>query len=84
MGLNIKNDEVHRLARDVAARTGETMTHAIQTALEEKLQRLTLAQSAERRRRAQRVRAVLASLPAAPASATSRHDDLYDEAGLPQ
>jgi antitoxin VapB len=84
MGLNIKNDEVHRLARDVAMRTGETMTHAIQTALEEKLRRLTLAQSADRRRRAQRVRSVLASLPVAPANATSRHDDLYDDSGLPQ
>jgi antitoxin VapB len=84
MGLNIKNDEVHRLARDVAELTGATMTHAIQTALEEKLQRLTLARAAERRLRAQRVRAVLASLPPAPATATSRHDDLYDEAGLPK
>jgi antitoxin VapB len=84
MGLNIKNDEVHRLARDVAALTGATMTHAIQTALEEKLQRLTLAGAADRRPRAQRVRAVLASLPAAPVTATSRHDDLYDEAGLPK
>ena len=82
MGLNIKNEEVHRLAREVAGRTGETMTHAIQTALEERLARLASAESEDRASRAARVRAILDSIPAYP-GASSNHDDLYDEFGLP-
>ncbi len=82
MGLNIKNEDVHRLARELATRTGETMTHAIQTALEERLERLTLTQTNDRKERAARVRAILDSIPHYP-GATSNHDDLYDENGLP-
>jgi antitoxin VapB len=83
MGLNIKNDEVHRLAREVAARTGETMTHAIQTALEERLARLSADAAKDRAERAAKVRAILDSIPHYP-GATSNHDDLYDEFGLPK
>jgi antitoxin VapB len=83
MGLNIKNEDVHRLAREVAARTGETMTHAIQTALEERLARLENKKTIDRKARAARVRAIIDSLPPAPPGATSNHDDLYDEIGLP-
>ena len=82
MGLKIKNEEVHRLAREVAARTGETMTHAIQTALEERLARIAAGDSKDREERAARVRAILDSLPHYP-GATSNHDDFYDENGLP-
>ena len=42
MALNIKNPRVERLAREVAAVTGETKTEAIRRALEERQQRLTL------------------------------------------
>ncbi len=84
MGLNIKNDEVHRLAREVAARTGETMTHAIQTALEERLARLCADTATTREARTARVQAILDSLPPVPPGASSNHDDLYDEFGLPK
>lgn len=40
MPLSIKNIEAERLAREVAARTGESITVAIQKALEERLARL--------------------------------------------
>ena len=83
MGLNIKNEEVHRLAREVAARTGETMTSAIQLALEEKLARLTAKDEREIAARRARVRAILDSLPPVPPGVTSNHDDFYDENGLP-
>ena len=84
MGLNIKNEEVHRLAREVAARTGETMTSAIQLALEEKLARLSTDKDRERQIREARVQAILDSLPPVPPGASSNHDDLYDEFGLPK
>ncbi|MFP6744902.1 MAG: type II toxin-antitoxin system VapB family antitoxin, partial [Alphaproteobacteria bacterium] len=35
MALNIKNPEVDRLARDLAARTGETITQAVIASLSE-------------------------------------------------
>lgn len=38
MGLNIKNQEVERLAAEVARRFGETKTEAIRKALEARIQ----------------------------------------------
>ncbi len=40
MGLNIKNGEAHRLAQELAALTGESMTAAVTEALRERLVRL--------------------------------------------
>ena len=40
MALSIKSMETERLAREIAAKTGESLTGAIQKALEERLQRL--------------------------------------------
>jgi antitoxin VapB len=40
MPLSIKNDDTERLARQVASETGESLTEAIQKALEERWQRL--------------------------------------------
>lgn len=39
MALSIKHPEVDRLARELAARTGETLTEAILTSLQERLSR---------------------------------------------
>jgi len=39
MSLNIKNPEADRLARELAERTGETITEAVITALRERLAR---------------------------------------------
>ena len=40
MGLNIKSGEAHRLAQELAALTGESMTAAVTEALRERLDRL--------------------------------------------
>jgi antitoxin VapB len=40
MALSIKSMEVERLAREISAKTGESLTGAIQKALEERLNRL--------------------------------------------
>lgn len=42
MAMSIKSLDVERLAREVAAKTGESLTGAIQKALEERLERLKL------------------------------------------
>jgi antitoxin VapB len=39
MSLNIKNEEAHRLARELAQRNGETVTMAVTIALKERLAR---------------------------------------------
>lgn len=49
MALNIKNDEVERLAADVARLTGESKTEAIRRALEERKRRLRLVSTDDRR-----------------------------------
>ena len=51
MTLNIRDAEVHELARQLGAATGETMTQAVKTALLERLARVTKASEADRQRR---------------------------------
>lgn len=88
MGLNIKNERVCALARDVAQRTGQTQTGAIESALEAYLRDL-LAQDealreqrrAEQARRNRRADAIIAAFHAAPQSARTVDEimgDLYD------
>ena len=85
MGLNIKNKETCRLAREVAQLTGDTMTGAITAALRECLER-------ERQRRhagalAQQLHAIgqrCAGLLKPGPSAVEHGDLLYDERGLPK
>jgi antitoxin VapB len=81
MGLNIKNQHVERLAKQLAAETGETMTSAIQHALEEKLERLERERDVAEKIR--RIDEILAKLPPVPPGVTSDHSDLYDDNGLP-
>ena len=80
MGLNIKKEETHELAIQVADLTGESLTEAVTVALRERLEKL------ERRRevnaKAQRIKEMVqrAGLRDAP-----DHDALlYDERGLPK
>jgi antitoxin VapB len=40
MALNIKSSEADRLARELTATTGESLTTAIETALQERLERV--------------------------------------------
>jgi antitoxin VapB len=40
MGISIKNDKAEKLARQVSAETGESLTEAIVHSLEERLERL--------------------------------------------
>jgi antitoxin VapB len=39
MSLNIKDPEIHRLARELARRNGETVTKAVGIAIKERLER---------------------------------------------
>jgi len=55
MALNIKDDETERLAKEIAALTGESKTGAIRNALRERRERLALQRTAGDRERALRV-----------------------------
>lgn len=46
MGISIKNDRAEKLARQVAAEAGESLTEAVIHALEERLERLRGRRSA--------------------------------------
>ena len=52
MSLNIKNEETHRLAAQLAELTGETMTTAVTLALKERLEREKAARKAKAKKRA--------------------------------
>ncbi|MGH3730884.1 MAG: type II toxin-antitoxin system VapB family antitoxin [Micromonosporaceae bacterium] len=84
MALSIKNPEADRLARELANRTGETLTEAVVTALRERLAR----QSGRTRALALReelsaIRRRCASLPVLDDRAP---DEIlgYDAQGLPR
>lgn len=85
MGLNIKNERVHDLAREAARVTGRTQTGAIEAALE-----LLLAEydadpaRVERARRLDVIRRVRLAWDPAPGGVLDEVDELYDaDTGLP-
>ena len=82
MHLNIKNDEAHKLATELARLTGESLTSAVTLALRERLTR------ERRRRRTEKIIARLMRIGNAYAALpnTGRSPDEilgYDEHGLP-
>lgn len=85
MGLNIKNEHVHELARRAARVTGKTQTGAIEEALQ-----LLLARTGDpERERQERIDLLWHEITADTTEADRRAtravmDDLYDEAGLPK
>ncbi len=83
--MNIKNKETHKLARELAELTGETMTGAVTAALKDRLEREKHERSIDERRRAlQEIRDRIAKLPRRPGPSAADHGDfLYDERGLP-
>jgi antitoxin VapB len=84
MSLNIKSEQAHDLARELAELTGESMTGAITTALRERLDRV---QHRGRKGMAARLLAIAdrysAHLPE-PWRSLDHATLLYDEKGLPK
>jgi antitoxin VapB len=84
MALSIKNDETERLARQVAREAGESLTQAIQKALQERWERLKV------RRRSQvlvgQVEDLLRRVDALPNLDSRPEDEIlgYDEHGAPR
>jgi antitoxin VapB len=87
MALSIKSPEAERLARRLAAATGDSVTGAITEAVRERLERIEGSSGEAVRTRAERLTAIAAD--AAPrwtdALREADHGDLlYDERGLPR
>jgi len=83
MPLSIKSEKADRLARQLAAETGESLTEAIETALRERLEREHARRTGGMKARLDRLAADVAHLPVAD-SRTSEEIIGYDEAGLPR
>ena len=85
MSLNIKNEETHRLAKELAQLTGETMTGAITIAIKQRLEREKHERSVESRvKELQAIGQRCAQLLGDGPSAIEHGDFLYGEDGLPK
>jgi antitoxin VapB len=86
MALNIKSDDTEALAREVARRTGESLTRAVQVALTERLARLDRGDASVTARAARLLEIGRDAAPRwqEPQRSSNHGDLLYDEAGLPR
>jgi antitoxin VapB len=85
--LNIKNAETYRLVKELADRTGESMTEAVTVAVRERLERIAPTRSEEEiDAEVQRILKIAADLGRRFPPGYLEHaiEDLYDEDGLPK
>ena len=82
MSLSIKNEETHRMARELARLTGESMTVAVNKAIRERLERVR-----GRKSMADRLMEIGKDCAAhlkEPYKSMDTDELLYDENGLPK
>ena len=87
MAFNIKNEETQRLARSLAAATGESVTGAITVALRERLECVSTGAAAQQSRKAALLQALAddAAPRWRPELRELDHAEvLYDDHGLPR
>lgn len=83
MSLNIKNEETHRRAQELARLAGETMTQAVDRAIAERLKRIRKARN--RGRLAERLLEIGQACARLPVlDPQSPEEMLYNERGLPK
>lgn len=80
MSMNIKNEETHRMAQELAALTGQSMSAAVNEALREKLARIKTDSVKEKIAKIRREVAKELNGERLPDHA----ELLYDERGLPK
>ena len=81
MALSIKSDRADRLARELAATTGESITDAVTIAIEDRLRR----HRRDRQRVVDDIMAIASEAAALPVMDARSADEIigYDEHGLP-
>jgi antitoxin VapB len=84
MSLNIKNEDAHRLAQQLAALTGESMAAAVTQAVRERLDRVRRERGAGLADRLLAIGKDCAARLKEPFRSADHGDLLYDERGLPR
>ena len=84
MGLNIKNEKTHRRVRELARLTGESMTAAVDKAVQERLERVRQPKNGGLAERLLKIGRECAPLWKEPYKSIDHGDLLYDEKGLPK
>lgn len=84
MSLNIKNEETHRLGRELAALTGESVTTAVTVALRERLQRVRSERGGGLADRLLAIGKDCAAHLREPYRSVDHGELLYDERGVPR
>jgi antitoxin VapB len=84
MSLNLKNQETHRLAHELAAMSGESLTTAVTVALRERLERLRQSKRGTLSDRLLKIGRDCAVQLREPFLSIDHADLLYDEKGLPK
>jgi antitoxin VapB len=84
MGLNIKNEETHRLALELAALTGESMASAVAVAVRERIARVKQHQTGALADRLVAIGRDCAAHLKEPYKSADHGDLLYDKDGLPR
>jgi antitoxin VapB len=86
MSLNIKNEDAHKLAQQLARHTGESLTEAVTEALRERLKRVENKdkQAAKLSDRLLEIGRDCSKRLKEPFRSADHGDLLYDEKGLPK
>jgi len=84
MSLNIKNEKTHRLVRELARATGESMTAAVDKAVKERLERVRGNKKGNLAERLLQIGRECAPLWKEPYRSIDHGELLYDEKGLPK
>jgi antitoxin VapB len=84
MSLNIKNKDAHKLARQLAKLTGESMSQAVTEAVRERLKQVQGKHAAKVSDRLLEIGRDCASRLKEPYRSGDHGDLLYDEKGLPK
>lgn len=84
MGLNIKNEDAHRLAQELAQLTGESLTTAVTTALKQRLERERELRNGSLTDRLMAIGRDCAQHLKEPFRSQDHATLLYDDNGLPE
>jgi antitoxin VapB len=84
MSLNIKNEETHRLASQLARITGESMSDAVGNAVRERLERVRGERGTDLANRLVKIGKECAAHLKEPFRSKDHGVLLYDEKGLPK
>lgn len=84
MSLNIKDEKTHRLAKELARLTGESMTAAVNEAIRERLERVRGKSKQDMTERMMEIARECGPRWKEPFRSMDHGDLLYDEKGLPK